>query len=111
MIDIPVIPDPLCRHCDAPIYRDPTERRYRHHANGRIRCTTGGRDAALHPDDVRARSTTATRSGPAYSAVSLRLPVDLIARLDIEATNRVLGRTRLVELLLERGLADLETTP
>lgn len=40
-------------------------------------------------------------------STTLRLPAELLDRLDAEAEARVLGRTKLVELLLRSGLDSL----
>lgn len=39
--------------------------------------------------------------------LTIRLPEEVLAQLDTEATARVLSRTKLAELLLTRGLAAL----
>lgn len=42
---------------------------------------------------------------------TFRLPSDLVERLDSEAAARVLGRSKLVEMLLRRGLDSLDPAP
>ena len=43
-----------------------------------------------------------------HTTISLRVPTDLLRELEEQARARTLGRTKLIELLLRKGLADLQ---
>lgn len=43
-----------------------------------------------------------------HRTINLRIPTDLLDELDRQAHDRVLGRAKLIELLLRKALADLD---